>query len=324
MTGDYHLIKTPTKHSWTAHLLNMVFPGVGLIYWRRGGHGLLWLSLALGFSAGLISVWMIYPFLPQILISSLLLFWAIAQVILSQHIKQRASTENLWSRDASVLPFIGLSTMCLSLICFVLYIAMTRVYTFVSVRDMSMFPQLLRGDLVLVDRRSYSERPFYEGELIAYDSSVTGVTLSRVIAAPERTTRVEVTGDNVSLGGHVYHHELVNVDVPHLTDFQGLDTEQTFLRYYLEYPPQSGAAVARPPWLIGSPVDPKRRELSLSGHLGKNTLLVLPDVRTTPRKKLTHHGEIIDRSRVIGRPLLIISSSFPHPSASSRRGLRIR
>ena len=324
MTGDFHMIKTLEKRAWIAHGLNIIFPGVGLIYWRRGERGLFWLGISLGFSVGLISLWMISPFLPQILIASLLAYWAIAQGYLFRCVIEEAPTETLWSRDASLIPFIGLSTLCLSLICFVLYIGMTRVYTFVSVRDMSMYPQLLKGDLVLVDRRSYEDHPFLIGEVIAYDSSVTGVTISRVIAAPESSARVEVSSSGVSLGDRVYHLESVSVEVPHLTDFEGLEDDQKFLVYFLEYPPVSSSQSEGEPWLISMPVDPKRRELSLNGHLGKNTLLVLPDQRSAPSVKLIHRGEIIDRSRVIGRPVLVISSTFTHPAASSRRGLSIK
>ncbi len=104
MTGDFNLINTPTKSKWAAHLLNLIFPGVGLIYWRRGTAGLYWLGLSLGVSVGFISIWMLYPFLPQLLASYLALYWGLAQWVLYEKVNARAATQSIWSRNVSLPP----------------------------------------------------------------------------------------------------------------------------------------------------------------------------------------------------------------------------
>ena len=325
MTGDFNLINTPTKSKWAAHLLNLIFPGVGLIYWRRGTAGLYWLGLSLGVSVGFISIWMLYPFLPQLLASYLALYWGLAQWVLYEKVNARAATQSIWSRNVSLPPFFGLSILCLSLISLVIYIGMTRVYTFVHVRDMSMYPQLLDGDILLVDRRVQAHQEFNVGEVVVYNSNSTGITVSRVISAPKRHARVEVVGAQVKIMDQPYYQEAVTIDVEHLHggDVRELDQSLGYLRHYVEYPPVNEQLDDENYWLVSEPLDPSRGQLSLTGHLGKNTLLVLPDMRTPPTNQLAHHGEIIDRSRVIGRPLIVISSSFPHPYSSSRQGLKI-
>lgn len=324
MTGDFHLIKPQEKNEWAAHILNFIFPGVGLIYWRRGTMGLAWLGLSLGMSIGMICFWMLVPFLPQLLAALLILYWLWVEWLLIESIRGQKSTQTLWSRGGTGLPpFFGLAFLCLALFTLVFYIAMTRVYSFVHVRDMSMYPQLLKGDVLLVDRRVYEGRSFLPGEVIAYDSRETGVTISRVITSPKYAKRVEVLGAQVNLDDEKLYLMPIDIELKYLEK----EENQPFLyqQFYLEYAPVSieGPSNDRT-WIVSEPIDPSKGKLSLNGHLGKNTLLVLPDVRISPMNDVSHHGEIIDRSRIIGRPVMVVSSSYPHPKSDSRRGIVIR
>ena len=333
MTGDFHLIKPPHKHEWFAHLLNFIFPGVGLLYWRRDTLGLYWLGLSLTSGIGLICLWMIIPFLPQLLGLLLLLYWFWAEISLFGQVRSRPATQITWSRGESHLSsFFGLSILCLALITLTVYIAMTRVYSFVYVQDMSMYPNVLTGDILLVDRRLYEERDFKVGEVIVYDSVAHGMTVSRVVASAQEAKRVEVLGAQVTLDEEKLHLQAVDLEIKHLSN--DLEKPFPYQQFYLEHRPLSASYVTGyevnqtqakgQSWIVSEPIDPNQGRLSLKGQLGKNTLLVLPDMRQIDNREWGSRGEIIDRSRVVGRPIMIVQSSFPHPYGSSRRGLMIR
>lgn len=333
MTGDFHLIKPPHKHEWLAHLLNFIFPGVGLLYWRRETLGLYWLGLSLGASIGLICLWMIIPFLPQLLGILLLLYWLWVQLILFNRVHTQPATHIAWSRgEGHVSSFFGLSVLCLALIILTVYIAMTRVYSFIHIQDMSMYPSVLAGDVLLVDRRLYEDRDFELGEVIVYDSLAHGLTVSRVIASAKEAKRVEVLGAQVILDDEKLYLQSVDLDIEHFDN--DLEKPFPYQQFYLEHRPildsyamESNlvdSQINGNSWIVSEPIDPNQGKLSLKGQLGKNTLLVLPDVRQVSDLSLGSRGEIIDRSRVVGRPIMVVESNFEHPYAKSRRGLVIK
>ncbi len=334
MTGDFHLIKPPQKYEWLAHLLNFIFPGVGLLYWRRDTLGLYWLGLSLATSIGLVCLWMLIPFLPQLLVALLFLYWCWAELILFEKVNNQPATQILWSRDESHLPsFFGLSMLCLALVSLTFYIAMTRVYSFVHIQDMSMYPQMLTGDILLVDRRLYEGKGFQVGEVIAYDSIAHGTTVARVIASAKEAQRVEVLGAQVALDDEKLYLKAVDLEIEYLSN--DLEQPLPYQQFYQEHKPLSLSPFdasnesktgtdSGQSWIVSEPIDPSQGKLSLKGHLGKNTLLVLPDIRRPPSSNSGNQGEIIDQSRVIGRPIMIVRSNFPHPKASSRQGLMIR
>ena len=114
----------------------------------------------------------------------------------------------------------------------------------------------------------------------------------------------------------------IDIEVKYLEQ----ETEPPFpcQQFYLEYPPLSIETPSdERSWIVSESIDPSEGKLMLNGHLGKNTLLVLPDVRTPSTTDVRHHGEIIDRSRIIGRPVMVVSSSYPHPHSSRRSGMMI-
>ena len=330
MTGEFHLMRSQHKKKWAAYILNLIFPGVGLLYWRRATSGLYWLILSLSVSVSLICYWMLVPFLPQLLIILLILYWFFAQLILFEKINKAPATAVTWSRGSNNLPaFFGLAILSLALVSLVIYIGMTRVYSFVYVRDMSMYPHLLKGDILLVDRRVQENNTFEIGEVIAYDSLTNGTTISRVIASSLEAKRVEVLGAQVNLDDKSLFLQPVEMKIDYFSEKEYQLSE--YHQFYEEYPlvnndlrTKTGNDEAKKKkWLISEPLDYSKGRLSLTGHLGKNTLLVLPDVRMPNNGEFGHHGEIIDQSRIIGRPLMIISSSYEHRSAQKRKGLKV-
>ena len=276
---------------------------------------------------------MIIPFLPQLLGLLLLLCWLWVQLGLFDRVHSRPATHIAWSRgEGHVSSFFGLSILCLALIILTFYIAMTRVYSFIYVPDMSMYPSVLAGDVLLVDRRLYEDRDFELGEVIVYDSVAHGLTVSRVVASAKEAKRVEVLGAQVILDDEKLYLQSVDLEIEHFSN--DLEKPFPYQQFYLEHRPiadldtieynGANSQVNGSSWIVSEPIDPNQGKLSLKGQLGKNTLLVLPDVRQVSDKRLGSRGEIIDRSRVVGRPIMVVHSSFSHPHAKSRRGLLIK
>ena len=326
MAGDFHLLRHATKRVWIAHVLNVLFPGIGLMYWRRDASGLFWLSCTLTSLVALMSFWMMYPFVPQLLVSLIILFWTGVQWILFEEVSTHPPTESQWRRAPyGVAPFTGLALLCISVISLVAYLSLTRVYSWVHVRDYSMFPLLLPGDVVLVDRRVKQSR-FQTGQLVVYNSTTTGHTIARIIASPREAKRVEVNGVQVSYDTQLVPLNPVSLKVDRFTEKEKALLSQR--RFYRERPlfPRSKDQSNQDKelgWFVSEPIDRPTRNLSLSGHLGRNTLLVLPDARNQRDQQVGGRGEIIDYSRVIGTPVLIINSASSDPRLATRRGLSL-
>ena len=325
MTGEFHLVRSPKKKAWIAHLLNLVFPGVGIMYWRRDASGLLWLFITSLSFVGLMSFWMISPFLPQLLASLLGLLWITLQWVSIQEVNQLDPLEAKWRRGPyGATPFVGVALLCVSLMSLVAYLSLTRVYSLVQVQDNSMFPTLLQGDILLVDRRVKEGEKSQVGSLVVYNSTTTGVSIARVIASPDEASRVEVNGVQVRWDDTLLRKEPVAIDVPR---FQGKERERlNQRRYYLERPPMTDKGETSKNvsgWFVSEPIDKPSRPFSLSGHLGLNTLLVLPDSRNEAGPQVGGRGEIIDRARILGVPVMIVTTRSEAEEAETRRGLRL-
>ena len=182
-----------------------------------------------------------------------------------------------------------------------------------------MFPQLLSGDIVLIDRRAGPINNLKEGQLVAYQSQMYGVTIARVIASREGA-RVEVNGHLVSIDGAALNLSPRRVEMTHLTD-----NDRQRLRaseFFIERDPR--APLGEGERLIAHATRSTNPLFRLSTSLRENALLVLPDVRYTHDGGVTITGELIERNRLIGVPVMVVSSRYPHPKASSRRGIRTR
>ena len=217
-----------------------------------------------------------------------------------------------------VAPFLGLALFCLSAISLAAYVSLTRVYSFVHVHNNSMFPQILSGDTVLVDRRVPDDQLQRVGQLIAYDSSSDGAVIARVIASQNSARSVEIQGINISFDGQPLVLKPVEVDVPYLQD--GARQRIRSSQFFLEHLPRQASTEG---WLISQPLNSVQPPLKFSGRLGTNALLVLPDVRYPEYDQMIRSAEIIDRARVIGIPVMIVSSTHDHAHSYSRRGLTL-
>ena len=320
MSSDFHFTPHPPKSELFAHLLNLIFPGVGLVYWSRDSSGFFWCTLSLGIGVAGICIWILSPFLPQLLASLFILYWLAVEWHVFERVKRTSPDQSTWRRRAvGATPFLGLALLCLSIVLLIAYVSLTRVYSLIHIQNHAMFPHVLFGDVLLVDRRVSGDKALHSGLLVAYDSKAHGVRVARIIASHLNAQTIEINGVEISLDGKPLHLKPIDIDVPHLKDEdrQRLRSSQ----FFIEYLPQSSIADG---WLISRPLNSIRPPMKFSGRLGKNALLVIPDVRyPSETQELMKSVEIIDRTRVLGVPIMIVSSTHPHTYAYSRRGLTL-
>jgi hypothetical protein len=319
MSSDFHFTQHPSKSELIAHLLNLMFPGVGLIYWRRESSGFYWCILSLGLSIVGLSLWILTPFLPQLLASLFALGWLMIQWHVFDQVRELEADQSSWRRrSVGVTPFLGLAVFCLSLVCLTTYVTLTRVYSFVYIHNHSMFPQMLPGDVILVDRRIPEDQIRSVGQLIAYDSNTHGVVIARVLASNKNAKSIEIQGVSIQFDHQALTLQPIEVEVPHLCDEDRQRIRSS--QFFIESLPGKSRAEG---WLVSQPLNNIRPPLKFSGRLGKNALLVIPDVRYPEQDQVIRTAEIIDRARVIGIPVMIVTSTHPHPRAYSRRGLTL-
>lgn len=322
MSGEFHFThftQPPPKSELSAHALNLLFPGIGLSYWRRDSWGAAWSWGFLTIVTGLLAAWILRPYLPQLLATLIIILWVSAEWYLFELVRSTTPDEPEWTRRGNkTWTFLGLGSLCSLLLSLIIYVTFTRVYTFVEVSDNSMFPQLLTGDTLLVSRRIQGGGSFESGELVAYQSASGAQRIARVITSSDQTKKVEIDRISIRLDGRPLSIKPVEIDVTHFAD-----KARQSLRSSLFFIERSGKIEPERSWLISHPLNIVRPHYTFTGNLGNNTLLVASDVRHPSAQKDAQPAEVIDQSRVIGIPLMIVKSTYQHDEVATRRGLRL-
>lgn len=320
MSNEVHFTLHSPKREAFAHLLNLIFPGVGLAYWRRDSRGFLWCSVTLVTCMVSITAWLLSPIIPQLFLSLLAAGWLCVEWIVFDEVRGSRPDQLTWRRHAQgLISYLGGASLCLISLALIFYVTFTRAYGLVYVQHNAMFPQILSGDVVLIDRRSGPISDLKEGQLIAYQSQMYGVTIARVIAS-RKGARVEVSGHEVSIDGEALTLSPQRVEMTHLidNDRQMLRASEFFIERDSRAPQGGGER------LIARATRSTHPLFKLSTSLTESTLLVLPDVRYAHDGGAMITGELIERTRLLGVPVMIVSSQYPHLEASSRRGIRTR
>lgn len=279
--------------------------------------------MTLVLSVGLLVLWIFNPFSIQLLGALSLLGWSAIELHLCQQVRTSPADEVTWSlRSSERLTLLGVGLLCTSIVALTAYLTFTRVYTFVEVSERSMFPQILPGDRLLVSKTLLGSGALERGRLIVYRSALKRVRVARIMAINERgQTQAERVGLNqlsVSLNGKELSLKAVTVDIPHFKDAERQVMRGSFFFIEYEDSPKQG-------WLISRSLDIIEREKKFTGSLGENTLFVVSDVRAPlGDPKASPPAEIISLSQVIGVPIMIVDSTYPHEYAQTRSGLSLR
>ena len=180
----------PARRSpFVACLMTAICPGLGAAYLGRPLRGLL-TSLLFICGAGLfVSVWTELKFFPLLPLLVLFAGWVVVVSLLGFDAMGAARRHGdryilKGSNHLVVYVAIFLVAYALPLLGLVHYTS-TTLWTLVWVRGDSMYPTLVEGDLLLVDRTAYREEGPRPGDLVLFREDVDGdLLLGRVIAIP--------------------------------------------------------------------------------------------------------------------------------------------
>ena len=163
--------------------LDLLMPGVGLYYWERKARGSRLVVMWVAYVMGALALWLWRPFHSDVLTLWIALPWGGLTLWLWREVSVTQGAELSWLRRSERLSS-SLALVCLAWLPIGLTIELisSRVTLFVRVQDHSMFPSLLRGDLVAVDRRTSVLDELKPGALLAVECKGQGPVLMRLQA----------------------------------------------------------------------------------------------------------------------------------------------
>ncbi len=322
------------RHAVVACALTLLAPGLGYVYVGRFMAGLM-VNLAYWFSLFFFtSLWMVLKFFPLLPAGVLIVGWAIMFLLIMLDLIGRCRLANPYVMAATnhwlIYALVAILTFWLPL-GITLETSSRVVWQRTWAGNDAMYPTVLLGDLVLVDRTSYLRRSPGRGELVLVEEpgDPPGVYFARVIGIAG--DRVHMEGYLPWVNGHALSQRLWGgvedqaaipapfdtstlsrvhfvVEAPHGLEF---NTEEEPPRWYLL------AVPARPTIEPTEPVE-----------LGPSDLFVLADNRMVSfaRAGERNGGRVIQRTWVVGRPLFILYSLVPGAGHLRREriGLRLR
>lgn len=161
------------RRGWAAFALGLAAPGLGWIYVGRWRTGVAINLLAVALWCGFVVAWATLRFYPLLPLSAfaagwfvlvLMSAWDAARVARSQSDAYVLRDCNHWLVYASAalfafyLPLVGLQQ-----------ITMTTLWGVVPMHDDAMYPTLLPGDRLLVDRTAYRSTPPRRGDVVVFE-----------------------------------------------------------------------------------------------------------------------------------------------------------
>jgi len=293
-------------------------PGAGLGYWERSARAARVVAGAEVAVMGALAAWVYAPLHPWALAGALAAAWAPLQLWLAGEVARAPAAEQSWARRPEGLWAQGaLVALCWAPPLLTVELCRARLFCLTRVWDDSMSPQLLEGDVLLVDRRAFVERAPRPGELVVVECPSVGPVVTRALSsvarAPLQARRGE--GGEVEVGGARFPR------APARPEYANASPEEREAlrarRWWLERPPGG-----RAPYLVGLPRFPSAPPQAVELRVEEGELFVLPDVRDVGAPYMRCSGRV-GASRLLGKPLFVYAHASPTPRPS-RRGLRAR
>ncbi|MEM1347727.1 MAG: signal peptidase I [Myxococcota bacterium] len=193
-----YLGETKPRLMQVAVLTTLVCPGVGYMYIGRMVKGLTVNFLMVLMLEAFVIAWTVLDFFPLLPALVVAVAWGTFSALAALDVRQTLLEEGT---EAYVLRSYNHAVMYVlaGALSFALPLWMTYSVTFeelwlvTSVRHDGMYPTLLDGDVVLIDRNGYEEEDPKRGEVVAIasDKPDAPVHLLRVVGAPGDTVRIE-------------------------------------------------------------------------------------------------------------------------------------
>lgn len=183
----------PARRSPTlAFLLTMLCPGLGPAYLGHTLKGVLISLLFASAAGGFVALWTALKFFPALPFAVFVIGW----VTLSLFIALDTAHEARRSGDRYILvptnhPIVYVT---IALVVYILPMlalgnfTTNRLWTFVWARGEAMYPTLVEGDLLLIDRTAYLRGPPGPGDVVLYQTGAgeaDGLKVGRVIGLPQ-------------------------------------------------------------------------------------------------------------------------------------------
>lgn len=311
--------ETAPRHRFVAAMLTALHPTLGYLYVGQSGRA--W-AAALGFTLYLgifVGTWAALQFFPLLPFVTFVLGWVIFVSLcmwdVLQESQKQGATYLLRSFNhpmiyGLVYMVIGLAPLHASW-----YLSTNVLWSVVQVNDLSMYPSLLPGDIVLVDRMAYQEATPKPGDEVLTQSQEAGgsVSLSRVLAAPGDT--YHLMGDNLYLNKTPLARSFYETE--NHTNILAGDPTLPSTRLYLEENKGQKYVIAA---LLATP--PKKTEVAT---VPEEQLLLAGDNRT---RIVASPPQTRPIATVLGKPRFILYSASQDTGKApesrwDRVGLRI-
>jgi signal peptidase I len=190
--------ETLPRNVGVATFLTLVNPGVGYAYVGRLTVGLVYdLVLVLLFAVAIIAhaVFRFSPLLPALcVIGSWTILNVMAALDVRAILREEGTEEYLLRPYNHWLPYLAVFTVCTLLPVYICVdVALSRLWLVADTPHDGMYPTLLHGDLLLVDRRALGDAPPTIGDIVSISADEPGAPVHhlRVIANAGEKVRVE-------------------------------------------------------------------------------------------------------------------------------------
>lgn len=326
------------RKRWLAVLLTLLCPGLGYVYIGRFLTGM---AINLGFLTTIFSFilsWRFLKFFPLWPGLILLVGWVGLVLMLALDVVERTYEEPQYvlksTNHAMVYVAVAIFGFHLPL-GLTLEAAVSHIWLRAWAGNDAMYPSVVEGDLILIDRTAYQVRSPVRGELVLVEEPSEGeVFFGRVIG---------VGGDRVHMEGSmpwVNSHQLKQYIHGTVKELDGHPqpgglvelASDNPLMALIEAPPgavKEGETFAEPKrwYLIAAPERP-RIEPTEPVHLDKDELFILNDNRSMrygPRFD-RYGGRVVQLEHVVGKPHYVLFSVEPETERWrwERVGLRLQ
>jgi len=335
-----------------ARLLDLMMPGVGLYYWERKARGSRLIVCWVLYVMGVLLLWLLSPFYGLRLALYIGLPWGALTLWLWHEVGVTPPASLSWVRHVDrVSSSLGLVALAWLPICLTLQLIYSRALMHVRISDDAMFPALISGDLVAVDRRVNRPEDLRLGALVAVECKGVGPRVMRLIAfEPRRALTIafdefgglkEVKEGQASPAqveaGEPIEAGLVLLDQILRPRLNESDQLEAWLEPLVTWAPPEEALISTLLWTLSSPlhmaddsasthhlVSVKRYQSSAMKAkrltLPQGQLLVLPDLRDPSSRAMSCAGVTSPR-RLLGEVIYVQAQD--RDAYARRRGLSL-
>ena len=335
-----------------AWLLDLLMPGVGLYYWERKARGSRLIVCWVLYVMGVLLLWLWSPFYGVRLALYIGLPWGALTLWLWHEVRVTPPASLSWVRHVDrVSSSLGLVALAWLPICLTLQLIYARALMHIRITEDAMFPALVSGDLVAVDRRIHRPEDLKLGALVAVECKGVGPTVMRLIAFEPRraltidfdefgglkeTKEAQIKPPEVKTGEPI-ETGLVLLDQILRPRLNESDQIEAWLKPLVRWAPPEEALISTLLWTVSSPlmtvdgasapphlVSVKRYQSSaLKAQrltLPQGQLLVLPDLRDPSSRAMSCAGVTSPR-HLLGEVIYVQSQD--RDAYARRRGLSL-